>query len=217
LKKEIMPMLSQQRSVALIVAGLGYAIKFMAYGFLTPVVLLTFATLMFTYITLVGPELPFLQYFSFLLPIDGRGNASIDENDIMRAFGILTMAFFVISLVGGWFLRMLKRAAKRLFQPTAEVGPEEGSILVNQNPLSYGKRRLIISSIVIAVFFLIVFVAIPFARMAEGTSFMTMYPVFAVFGVIALVANALHIGVDVLSDVVLGWAWSRVLSSQESV
>jgi hypothetical protein len=132
------------------------------------------------------------------------------------AFGFRSLALFGLSVIGGWLLRMLKRVAQRVFQPEAEIGPDEGSLLVSQNPLSYGKRRLIISSIVIAIIFLILFVSIPFARMAEGTSFLTMYPVFAVFGVIAMVSNAIHIGIDSLSDILLGWAWSRVLNGPES-
>lgn len=203
---------NQQRLTALVIAVFGYAIKFVAYNFLTPVVLLSFAALMFTYITFVGPEIPFLQYVSFLLPIDGRGNASIDEDDIMKAFGALTLVFFLLSVIGGWLLRILKR----VFRP-AEAGIDENSASTNQNPISCAKRRLIPGSIGIIIVFLIVFIAIPFARMAEGTSFLAMYPLFAIFGVIAMVSNAIYIGVDILSDIVLGWAWTRVLSGQESV
>jgi hypothetical protein len=201
-------MSNQQRLVALLVAACGYIIKFIACNFLTPVVLLSFAALMFTYITLVGPEVPFLRYFSSLLPIDGRGNASINEDDIMKAFGLLTMAFFLLSMIGGWLVRVLRR----IFQP-AETGLDEKNASASQSPVSSIRRRLIPGSIVIVIIFLIVFISIPFARMAEGTSFLAMYPLFAVFGVIALVSNAIYIGVDSLSDVVLGWAWTRVLST----
>ena len=207
---------SQPRFVALIIAALGYVIKFIAYNFLTPVVLMTFAALMFAYITFAGPEIPFIQYISFLLPIDGRGNASIDEEDIMKAFGLLTMMFFVLSVIGGWLIRVLKHSVRRLFQPDTEAGADENIASGNQNPVSSAKRRLIIGSIVIVIIFLIVFISIPFARMAEGTSSLAMYPLFAVFGVIAMISNAIYIGIDILSDLVLGWAWSRVLSGPES-
>jgi hypothetical protein len=203
---------NQQRLVALLAAACGYIIKFIACNFLTPAVLLSFAALMFTYITLVGPEVPFLRYFSSLLPIDGRGNASINEDDIMKAFGLLTMAFFLLSVIGGWLVRVLKR----IFQP-AEIGPDETNASASQNPVSSARRRLIPGSIAIVIIFLIVFISIPFARMAEGTSFLAMYPLFAVFGVIAMISNAIYIGVDTLSDVVLGWAWSRVLMGQTVV
>ncbi len=210
-------MLSQQRLVALIIAALGYVIKFIAYNFLTPAVLLSFAALMFTYITFVGPEIPFLQYLSFMLPIDARGNASIDENDIMKAFGLLTLVLFGLSVIGGWLIRLLKRSAGRIFQPDIEAGADENMVPASQNPFSSAKRRLIIGSIVITIIYLVLFIAIPFARMAEGTSSLAMYPLFAVFGVIAIISNAIYIGIDLLSDIVLGWAWSRVLSGQESV
>lgn len=201
-------MSNQQRLVALLVAACGYIIKFIACNFLTPVVLLSFAALMFTYITLVGPEVPFLRYFSSLLPIDGRGNASINEDDIMKAFGLLTMSFFLLSVIGGWLVRVLKP----IFQP-AEAGTDEKNTSASQSPVSSVRRRLIPGSLVIVIIFLIVFISIPFARMAEETSFLAMYPLFAVFGVIALVSNAIYIGVDSLSDIVLGWAWPRVLST----
>ncbi len=203
-------MLSQQRLTGFAAVIFGYIVKFMAYGFLTPAVLMTFAALMFVYITLVGPELPFLHYLTFLLPIDGRGNASLNGNDIMNAFGLITMAFFVLSVIGGWLLRVLRRAVKRISQPGSEV--EEDNIPSNQNVLSILKRRLIGSSIVITVIFLVVFVVIPFARMAEGTSFLGMYPIFVIFYIVAMIANVIYIVVEMFSDVVLGWAWSRVVS-----
>lgn len=207
---------NQQRLVALLVAVLGYAIKFIAYNFLTPVILLSFAALMFAYITLVGPEMPFLRYLSFLLPVSGRGNASINEEDIMKVYGFLTMALFVLSVAGGWLIRVLTRAVKRAFQSELEGGAAD-SVPVSQNLLSSGKRRLLISNIAIAIIYLIVFAVIPFARMAEGTNFLAMYPLFVVFGVIAVVSNAIYIGIDSLSEFVLGWAWARVLSGQESI
>jgi hypothetical protein len=209
-------MVSQQRSAALLVAALGYVIKFIAYNFLTPVVLLSFAALIFTYINLVGPEIPFFRYLSFLLPIDARGNASIDENDIMKAFGIITLVLFVLAVASGWLLRVLKGAFRRILQPDAEVEPPGDHLFSDQNPLSSAKRRLILSSIVITVIYLVVFLAIPSARMAAGTSTAAMYPIFVVFYVIAMISNVIYIVVDILSGMVLGWAWSRVLNGQES-
>ncbi len=203
-------MLSQQRLKALIVVLLGYIVKFLAYGFMTPVVLMTFAALVFVYITVVGPELPFLQYLSFILPIDKRGNASLNADDIMNAFGLLTMAFFVLSVAGGWFLRVLKRTVKRIFEPGSEM--DEGNMSSNQNPLSIIKRRLIVSVIVITVIYLVLFAVIPFARMAEGTSYLAMYPLFVVFYIVIMISNVIHIGIDTLSDLVLGWGWSKVVS-----
>ncbi len=203
-------MLSQQRIKGIVVVICGYIVKFMAYGFMTPVVLMTFAALVFVYITLVGPELPFLQYLSFILPIDKRGNASLNGDDIMNAFGLLTMAFFVISVAGGWLLRLLKRVAQRIFQPGSEV--EEGNTYSNQNPLSIIKRRLIVSIIVITVIYLVLFAVIPFARMAEGTSYLAMYPLFVVFYIVIMISNVIHIGIDTLSDMVLGWGWATVVS-----
>ncbi len=197
-------MLSKQRLTALIAAAFGYLIKFMAYGFLTPVVLMTFAALVFVYITLVGPELPFLKYVSFLLPVDRRGNASINGDDIMNAFGIITMTLFLLSVIGGWLWRTLKR----IVRPESE----EGNSAVNQNPLSSIKRRLIGTSIVITLIYLILFAVIPLARMAEGESSLGLYPVFIVFYIVIMVSNVIHIGIDTLSDVILGLAWPKVIN-----
>ncbi len=197
-------MLSKQRLTALVAAAFGYLIKFTAYGFLTPVVLMTFAALVFVYVTLVGPELPFLKYVSFLLPVDRRGNASINGDDIMNAFGIITMVLFVVSVIGGW----LWRALKRIVRPESE----EGNGAVNQNPLSSIKRRLIGSSIVITLIYLVLFAVIPLARMAEGARSRGLYPVFIVFYIVIMVSNAIHIGIDTLSDVILGWAWTRMIN-----
>jgi hypothetical protein len=205
-------MLSQQRSVGIVAALVGYGIKFAACGFLTPVVLITFGALMFIYLTLVGPEMPFLKYVAFLLPIDGRGNATLDENDIMNAFGLVTMAFFLVSVAGRWLLRVLRRVAKRILRPENEFEAEEASLLPNQNPLTSLKRRLIVGSIAITVIYLVLFVVIPSARLAEGTSVLLMYAIFALFYAITMVAHAFYTGIDILSDVVLGWGWSRAIS-----
>jgi hypothetical protein len=209
-KKEMLSMFSQQRLTALAAAAFGYLIKFMAYGFLTPVVLMTFAALVFTYITLAGPELPFLRQLAFLPSIDWRGNATITGEDIMNAFGLLTAVLFILSVLGGWAFRLLKRTVRRVLRPEEDVNEVEAP--ANQNPLSSLKRRLIGSSLVITVIYLVLFAVIPFARMAEGSSFLGMYAVFIVFYIVILISNAIYIGIDTLSSVIVGWAWTKVLN-----
>jgi len=63
---------------------------------------------------------------------------------------------------------------------------------------------------VITVIYLVLFAVIPFAKMAEGTSFMSMYPVFIVFYIVIMLSNAIFIGIDSLSNLVLAWGWSQV-------
>ena len=87
-------MLNQQRFVTLIAGAIGFVVKYIAYGFLTPVVLITFAALMFAYLNIVGNELPFFQYYSFLLPTRADGTAHLDENDILGFYNALTALFF---------------------------------------------------------------------------------------------------------------------------
>lgn len=205
-------MLNQQRLVALIIAVLGYVMKFIACSVLTAAVLMTFAALLTTYIITVGPEMPFLQYLSFILPIDPRGNASINEDDIMRVYGVFAMVLFVLSVAGGWLVRVLKQTVERIFRPDIEVEANADNVPSSGNLFSSVKRRLLVSSIVITTIYLVLFSAIPSAHMAEGTSAVTMYTVFIAFYVIAMVSNAIYIGIDSLSALVLGWAWPRVLS-----
>lgn len=207
-------MANQQRLVALIVAALGYVVKYIAYNFLTPVVLMTFAAVMFAYLTYVGSELPFFNYYSFLLPIDETGRAHLDENDIMRFFNILTVLFFLFSIIVGWVWQLLRQAKKRIFASELEA---DGTASVSPTLFSSLKRRFIINSIVISAVYLAVFAGIPFAKMENETSPFSGYLVFIVFYIIALVSNAIFVGVDSLSNLMLGWAWPRVLYVQESV
>lgn len=205
-------MLSQQRLVGIIAVVFGYILKFVAYSILTATVLMTFAALMSAYIIIAGPEIPFFQHLSFLLPIDARGNATLNEEDIMQAYGLLAMILFVFSVAGRWLLRIFRQTVRRILGAEGEVDADGGNRSASQNPLASLKRRLIVSSIVITVIYLVLFAVIPFARMSEGTSSLTMYLIFAVFYVIAVVSNAFYIGIDGLSDMILGRAWSRVLS-----
>jgi len=191
-----------------VAVAFGYAIKFAGYGFLTPVVLMIFAALMFVYITLAGPEVPFFTYLSFILPVDSQGNLRVNENDIINAFGLLTVAFFVLSAAGGGCVYLLKRIAKQIFQAGSNLDEENKPANLN-SPLTI-RRRLIVSSIVITVIYLVLFAVIPFAKMAEGTSFMSMYPVFIVFYIVIMLSNAIFIGIDSLSNLVLAWGWSQV-------
>ncbi|HMB25330.1 MAG: hypothetical protein ACM33V_08615 [Chloroflexota bacterium] len=204
-------MLNQQRLAGISAVVFGYIVKFVAYSALTAAVLMTFAALVAAYIIIMGPEVPFLQHLSFILPTDARGNITIDEDDIMQVYGILSMILFVLSVAGGWLVRILKRAIRQMSHPDeGEAQPE--NILPNQNPFSSGKRRIIGGSLVITLIYLVFFVVIPFARMAQGASHMGMYLVCVVFYIVALVSNAIYTVVDSLSELALGWGWAKVLS-----
>ncbi|HEX2996919.1 MAG TPA: hypothetical protein VHP14_19005 [Anaerolineales bacterium] len=204
-------MSSQQRLAGIGAVVLGYIVKFMAYSVLTTAVLVTFSALVAAYIIIMGPEIPFLQYLAFMLPIDARGNATIDEDDIMQIYGMISMILFVLSIAGGWLMSVLKRTLKQMSHlDEGESEPE--SILPNQNLISSGKRKLIVASALITAIYLVLFVAIPFARMAQGTSHMGMFLVCVVFYIVALISNAIYTVVDSLSELALGWGWAKVLS-----
>ena len=191
------------------IGAFGYLVKYFAYNFLTPVVLITFAALMFVYITLVGPEIPFYKYISFLFPNDYRGNATIDEEDIMRAFNLLTFVFFIFSIVGGWLLRLFKRAKEQMLGSEEQIQAAGAAVPASRSWLATIKRRFIINSLAITVVYLVVFIAIPLAGFSEGTSPWQPYLIFIVFYVIAMVSDTIYIGIDSLSNAMLGWAMSN--------
>lgn len=204
-------MSNQQRFAGITAVVFGYIVKFMAYSVLTTAVLMTFAALVAAYIIMLGPEVPFLQYLAFMLPVDARGNATIDEDDIMQVYGMISIVLFVLSIAGGWLMSVLKRIIRQMFQPD-EGESEPESILPNQNLLSSGKRKLIVASILITAIYSVLFIAIPFARMAQGTSHMSMYLVCVFFYIVALISNAIYTVVDSLSELALGWGWAKVLN-----
>ena len=193
-------MLNQRSLIAMAVGGAGYIVKYIAYNFLTPVVLMAFAAIVFVYINVAGPELPYFQYYSFLLPIDAQGNARLDQNDILRLFNILTAIFFLVSLLGGGLIRLLKR----ILRP--EVESVKPAVPMIQSLLSSLKWRFLINNGVITLIFVAAFLAVPLARLAEGQKPMGMYVIMGVFYGIALVSETIFIGIDSLSNKVIEWA-----------
>lgn len=204
-------MSNQNPLVPFAVGAFGFIMKYMAYGFLTPVVLMTFAALVFAQLVMVGPEIPFYEYFSSLIPA-GRietENIRIDESDIMTGYNLITLVIFLVAIVGKWLLRLLKRSYIRVFRPELEAESGGGNVPTSQTLFSNIKRRLIINGIVITAAYLVVFIAIPSTRMADGASPTSMYLVFGIFYVIAMVANVMYVGIDSLSDSVIGWAMAH--------
>ncbi len=197
---------NQRVLVNLAVGAVGCLVKYIAYNFFTPVVLLTFAAVATAYIMVAGPQVPFLQYVSFLLPIDRSGNANIDGSDVLRLYNGLTGIFFVLSLIGSGAMWLLRRVRSQMLpgEPGAQPLPQGSS--PTRYWLSVLKGRLVIGSLVISMIYLVLFLVLPAARLSEGTSLGTMYVICVVFYGIALVSNAIYVGIDTLSNGVLGWA-----------
>jgi len=182
--------------------ALAYLIRWIAYNVFTATILTVFSALVFIYITLIGPELPFLQHISFLIPNNSRQGITLDEQDILRLYSTLATILFVLSIIGRKLHEVLKRLLQHSAQPEQESTVEGETIQPLRSVLLHSKRRLITSSLVITLVFLVSFIAIPFANMAAGESTLTLYLVFAVFYIIALVSNALYIGIDSLANIV---------------
>lgn len=201
-------MLTSDRPISntIITGGVGYLIKLFAYSFLTGMVVSTFGALIAAYIIIFGPEMPFLKYFSFILPIDENGTGSINEGDLMRLYSFMTLIFFLVSIIG----KQMLLSAKRFFLSTDDDEELYENEPPNQTIFSQIMRRFLINAFFITWAYLIVAVAFPFAKLSEGTTLPMIYIIFAIFYAIAMASNALFVLVDSLSNYVLGKAlWSE--------
>lgn len=153
-----------------------YVLKYLAYGFLTYSVLSTFTATMIIYTTIWGSDIPFLQHLSFIIPIDIEGNASLDADDIMRAFSFLTLIFLVIIEVS--------KAIKGKVVPSSKEPDQE-----IRNPLL---RGMMPTFIIITLIFVITALVLPFSDLAEGTSLFAMYGVVTLFYVMAVVSGVIY-------------------------
>lgn len=197
-------MLTSDRPISntIITGGVGYLIKLFAYNFLTGMVVLTFGALIAAYLIIFGPEMPFLKYFSFILPIDKNGTGSINEGDLMRLFRFMTLIFFLVSIIG----KQMLLSAKRFFLSTNENDTLDENEPPNQTIFSQIMRRFLINAFFITWAYLIVAVAFPFAKLSEGTTLPIIYMILAIFYVIAMASNALFVLIDSLSNYVLAKA-----------
>jgi hypothetical protein len=200
-------MISRESAIKTIIAGLsGFLVKYMAYGFMTAVVLLTFAALMFDYITIRGPGVPFVRYISFLLPIDPRGNATLDEGDVMQAYALLTAILLALSLMGKGLIWIFKRATGGLFSRDEERGPSAQNNSVIASVFRTAWRQFLFSFAIISLPFLVAFFVIPIAPLADPGELVPMYVIFGLFYVIAVAANAITVAIDSIANLLLSWA-----------
>jgi hypothetical protein len=186
-------------------------VKYISYGFLTPVILLSFSSLVFGYIAFFGPELPFLRYFASVLPINSDGTTHLNTDDIMLGYGSLTTALFLLSIIGSGLMSIVRRFKERPSPSDPDEGTDGDEAPSAQAALLKPiKRRLIISSIVIALIFAVSLIAIPFAPLARGESKVTWYVILIIFCIIALISNAIYTVIDSLSDKMFGWTASNL-------
>lgn len=195
--------MSNQSSIAYFIrVALAYSIRWIAYNIFTATILTVFSALIFIYITVIGPEMPFLRHIAFLIPNNMRQSTTLDENDILRLYSILATILFVLSIIGRKLREALERRRKHSTQMEQAEASDGDTVHPLRGVLQYSKRRFVTSSVVITLVYLAAFITIPSARMAAGENAMTLYPIFVIFYIIAMVSNTLYIGIDSLANIV---------------
>jgi len=203
---------NQSRVTAIMLIGLGYVLKFISYSFLTAVVLIGFTGLVFIYINVVGTDMSVLKYFGFLLPLDANGSGSITEKDIMRVYGVLSMGLFGVSVLWDWLKRWIKRSRAGSEPANVEVNVEGEGVQAPRRRLPNVLKRILISSVLITLIYVAVFVVIPSAPMATGENPLLLYPIMIIFLIIALIANVIFIGIDTAANKLINLGLSNLIN-----
>jgi len=206
---------NQSRVTAIMLIGLGYVLKFISYSFLTAVVLIGFTGLVFIYINVVGTDMSVLKYFGFLLPLDANGSGSITEKDIMRVYGVLSMGLFGVSVLWDWLKRWIKRSRAGSEPANMEVNVDGEGVQAQRRRLPNILKRILISSVLITLIYVAVFVVIPSAPMATGENPLLLYPIMIVFLVIALIANVIFIGIDTAANKLINLGLSNFINQNQ--
>jgi hypothetical protein len=190
-------------------AGLfGYGMKYFAYNFLTAVVLFCFGAMMFAYISFFGSTIPSWRLFSFLIPFNSNGTATIGTSDILWAYSLVSLVFMILATIakgvtGGMHRRMHRMRGSSRVDISSPRNPQP-----IRKYFRAGMRRILIGSAVITLIFLTAFLAIPSAKIAEGTSRVTIFDMIGLFYGAAMVSNCVHVLIDSCSDFILDWAGS---------
>jgi len=203
---------NQSRVTAIMLIVSGYVLKFISYSFLTAVVLIGFTGLVFIYINVVGTDMSVLKYFGFLLPLDANGSGSITEKDIMRVYGVLSMGLFGVSVLWELAKRWIKRSRAGSEPANADIHVEGEGVQALRRRLPNILKRILISSALITLIYVAVFVVIPSAPMATGENPLMLYPIMIVFLIIALIANVIFIGIDTAANKLINLGLSNFIN-----
>jgi hypothetical protein len=162
----------------------------------------------FAYLVFFGSEIPILEHLSDILPVDLSGNITLDETDVMRIYTMITMGLMMLSLMGKGLLWGLKQLIKK----PSGTETEEETNKESQLALTFkaGVRRLVISTMVITIASVVLFIALRSADLAEGASLLDSFLVPMFFYVLAMVMNVIHVVLDSCSNLVLQWAISNI-------
>lgn len=157
----------------------GWFVQYFASGLLVPALLLCFAALVFCQIALLGPNVGWLGQLAGALPasarawLGGASNAGADVDLgalVSRVFWVLSLGVMAIELLVRWL-----RAA--LFGKRAVSAAGKRRVL---------GQRMSLALVLVSAVFGAAMLAVPHARMAQGTSRADLYDVFVALYVVAL-------------------------------
>ena len=187
-------------SNTMLTLGLGYLVKYVAYYFLFGMVVLTCAILIAAYVNIFGPKMPFLEYFSFLLPKDQRSLGNWNERDLMRLYNFLTTIFFLLSMIGKLIILLAKKSLRPNYDNERVVEN------ATKTTLSQFMWRFFINGLIITSINIISLFVFPFNSLSEGSNPMVVYIVFGVFYLFAMIANVAYVLLDTFSNRILAKA-----------
>ena len=193
-------------SNTMLTLGLGYLVKYVAYYFLFGMVVLTCAILIAAYVNTFGPKMPFLEYFSFLLPKDQRSSGSWNERDLMRLYNFLTTIFFLLSMIGKLIILLAKKSLRPNYDNERVVEN------ATKTTLSQFMWRFFINGLIITSINIISLFVFPFNSLSEGSNPMVVYIIFGVFYLFAMIANVAYVLLDTLSNRILAKATTLIFS-----
>ena len=176
-----------------------YGIKYLAGGLLAFTILATFAALILIYLTVVGEEMPWLQYISFLLPLDETGSGTLNEADILRVYAFLATIGFLLS--EGY--RRLKRLVTRKAQGNMQQGISFGRYILR----SFMRGLIVISGI-----FGLAAIVLPFSAIAGESGPLSMYLVLGSFYGTAVFFYVIFSAIDHTANLVISMLKSRLHS-----
>lgn len=157
----------------------GWCVQYLASGLLVPALLLCFAALVFCQISVSGPDVGWLAQLTGTLPASMRAwlggvpsaGGSADLGTLVsRVFWVLSLAVMALELLARWL-----RAAL--------VGKSAISVAGMHRA---GGRRMLSALVLVSAVFGAAMLAVPHARMAQGTSRADLYGVFGALYLVAL-------------------------------
>jgi hypothetical protein len=184
----------------------GFMVNWFGYGFLTFPILIVLSVLLFDYITLFGPQMPFLRYLAWLPGLSSDSDVQVNGDYILLGFSLLSTAFWGLSKLVRTLVAAVRRRLGR------EVPPEGGQVAAPPARPTLASlarpflRRRLVAFLSITGVFLVTFIVLPSAKLAHRSDLIGLYLVFFVFYLIAVGSVATHVLIDGASRLLLEWA-----------